>query len=162
MRASHGWRGRTPCVCVVQVHGSLLLAMLPISAFGIVFLWITQLSHIQEISTPPLVYPDALNFVNQQLGTTLDYSHGSIPVTLLSIWLNHQAAHHLLPGISHYHFVDQRFVAAFDEWRTAHGLPFHYEQSFPKVVGSHLSWLNKLSSRPADGPADGGVQKKDD
>lgn len=132
------------------VHGSLILAALPISAFGIFFLWITQLSHIQEVATPPMVYPDAINFVSQQLATTLDYSHGSISVTLLSIWLNHQAAHHLLPGISHYHFADKRFIAAFDEWRAAHGLPFHYEKSFPKVIGSHLSWIAKLSSRPGD------------
>ena len=83
-------------------HGSALLALLPVSAFGLVFLWVTQLSHIQEISTPPMCdATDATRFVTQQLGTTLDYSHGNYFVTLFSIWLNHQAAHHLLPGISH-------------------------------------------------------------
>ena len=127
-------------------HGSVVLALLPVSAFGLVFLWITQLSHIQEVSTPPMCdATDATRFVTQQLATTLDYSHGNKLVTLFSIWLNHQAAHHLLPGISHYHFADERFVKAFDEWRKEHNLPFHYEHEFSKVVKMHLNWITKLS-----------------
>jgi fatty acid desaturase len=86
------------------------------------------------------------------MATTLDYSHGNVPVTMLSIWLNYQTAHHLLPGVSHYHFATRTFSDAFDAWQQANGLTrhYHYEQSFVTVFARHLRWLSVLAGQPKD------------
>jgi fatty acid desaturase/cytochrome b involved in lipid metabolism len=131
-----------------HAHGSVLLTLSPFFSFGVFFVWFTQLSHIQAdcIGLDPLEALDHKKFVVQQMATTLDYSHGDWVATLTSIWLNYQTAHHLLPSVSHYNFADARFIKAFNEWKRDHNLErhWHYEQSFFRVLGSHLTWLYAL------------------
>ena len=89
------------------LHGSVLLALLPHMAFGTFFSAITQLNHIQEEATPAVLLDAPLpkSFVAAQCAACLDSAHDSLAFSIATIFLNFQTCHHLLPGVSHHHFL---------------------------------------------------------
>lgn len=87
------------------LHGSFLLSLLPFIIFGSIFLFVTQLNHIQEYCFPVEIkeFPD--DFVDNQIAGCVDYGHGSPVLSALSIFLNYQTYHHLFPAMSHFRFM---------------------------------------------------------
>ena len=128
-----------------------LRTMLPLFAFGACFVFVTQLSHVQHVAVPSgplLTTPPAASFVRHQVRTCVDYSHGlwSLPVCALSIFLNYQTYHHLLPGISHFHFLTLK--PHLDEALAAHGIQLQVA-SFGGVVRGYFAYMWSLSSAAA-------------
>jgi fatty acid desaturase len=94
--------------CIVlmhyNIHNSLVLSILPFSIFGIWFMFITQLNHIQELASTDKLLKKPPNFMRHQIHSCVDYSHGNFAISCASIFLNYQTYHHLFPRISHFHF----------------------------------------------------------
>ena len=90
------------------IHNSLLGCISPFIGFGVIFLFITQLNHIQEsaISKKILDKPD--DFVVHQIKSCINYSFDNLLISSLSIFLNYQTYHHLFPNVSHFHFLTLR------------------------------------------------------
>jgi len=128
------------------LNGSFFLSYIPIASFGLVFVFITQLSHIQEacidqeklLAKPP-------NFTKHQIKSCFDYDHGSFFISAISIFLNFQTYHHLLPGISHFHFMDKEFVSVINEKLEETGDKVEIS-TFGKVVSDYFKYMAKLQS----------------
>lgn len=127
-----------------------LPTLTPFFAFGACFVFITQLSHVQHDAVPdgPLLAAPDVGFVQHQVRTCVDYSHGwaGLPVAVLSIFLNFQTYHHLLPGVSHFHFLTLKPVL--DAALAEHGIVLQHA-SFGQVVRRHFGYMAALSSRHA-------------
>ena len=128
------------------LNGSFFLAYVPIAMFGLVFVFITQLSHIQEacidqeklLAKPP-------NFTKHQIKSCFDYDHDSLLISAISIFLNFQTYHHLLPGISHFHFLDKTFVSVINEFLEESGEKVEIS-TFGKVVKGYFQYMARLQS----------------
>ena len=125
-----------------SVHGSWMLAFVPFFTFGTAFLFVTQLNHIQECCTSDQLPERPEDFVHHQVRSCVDYNHGNLLLSALSIFLNYQTYHHLFPSVSHFHFLTSK--PKIDKVLAQHGVnvqprPFH------KVVQDYYSFLFKLS-----------------
>ena len=86
-------------------HRNIWLAFTPFLIFGSWFMFITQLSHIQESAITEKLLKSPPNFARHQANSCVDYNHGNIVLSCLSIFLNYQTYHHLFPRISHFHYL---------------------------------------------------------
>eukprot|EP00505_MAST-04D_sp_SCG-Rhode-Island_P004260 Stramenopile-MAST_4_protein_4260 len=131
----------------MYLTGSFLLGFLPIASFGLVFVFVTQLSHIQEEcidQTKVLTKPP--NFTKHQISACFDYNHNSFLISAFSIFLNFQTYHHLVPGISHFHFLfNKQLVAHIDQYLADNNEKVNVHQ-FVDVVKGYFGYLAKLQS----------------
>ena len=126
---------------------NLLLTYIPVATFGIVFVFITQLSHIQEacidqdkvLERPP-------NFTKHQIKSCFDYDHNNLFVSAFSIFLNYQTYHHLLPGISHFHFTNKQFIQDVNRFLQREGIKEVEINTFLNVVKGYFTYMVKLQS----------------
>ena len=87
------------CYCILQ-HG-IMIAFLPFSISGIIFHFLSQVSHINEESQGH----ENIDWICKQVRASRgDYRYNSRLWNLLSIGLNLQSVHHVLPTVhwSHY------------------------------------------------------------
>jgi linoleoyl-CoA desaturase len=125
------------------VHGSLLLAFLPFFTFGSAFLFITQLNHIQECCTSQELLEYPKDFVKHQVAACVDYSHGNVFMSAISIFLNFQTYHHLFPSVSHFYFLTHKPLL--DRTLASQGILVN-EKGFGEVVSGYYSYLINLGS----------------
>ena len=79
-------------------------ALGPYLMSSIVFMSVTQVSHIQHAAQAPL--PDGVHWARRQVASSVDYAQGSRWVTFLTGGLNCQGLHHCLPFMSSSRLVD--------------------------------------------------------
>ena len=123
---------------------NILLSVLPFLVFSYWFMFITQLNHIQESAITEKLLKAPPNFVQHQAKSCVDYNHGNIVLSCLSIFLNYQTYHHLFPRISHFHFLHLK--PELDAVLKKRGIIVN-NNDFINVVYSYFGYLNKLSNR---------------
>ena len=87
------------------IHGSIIGSVLPFVSFGTIFVFITQLNHIQEQAVSDEILDKPSDFVLHQMKSCVDYSYDSYLISSLCSFLNYQTYHHLFPNVSHFHFL---------------------------------------------------------
>ena len=85
------------------------------------------------------------NFTKHQIKSCFDYDHDSLLISAISIFLNFQTYHHLLPGISHFHFLDKTFVSVINEFLEESGEKVEIS-TFGKVVKGYFQYMARLQS----------------
>ena len=90
------------------IHNNILNSILPFSTFGIIFVFVTQLNHIQKNAISDKILDKPQDFVLHQMRSCVDYSYDNIIISSLTVFLNYQTYHHLFPTISHFHFLNKR------------------------------------------------------
>lgn len=84
---------------------ALALALLPYAISSLLFMVVTQISHVQAVCQTTRATGHA-DFFKRQAMTSLDYSTDSQLVRFLTGGLNVQSIHHVFPGISCCHYTD--------------------------------------------------------
>ncbi len=126
-------------------HFNFLLTYVPMASFGIIFVFTTQLSHIQEacidqekvLTRPP-------NFTKHQINSCFDYDHDNLFITAFSIFLNFQTYHHLLPSVSHFHFLNKQFIRDVNVFLKDEGIKDIAIDTFINVVLGYFKYMVKL------------------
>jgi fatty acid desaturase len=132
-------------------HGSLFWCVVPHLAFGVCFSNITQWNHIQERATTPVLLdvPRPKSFMAHQASACVDCAYDSVLWSICTIFLNFQTLHHILPGISHHHFLwDQQLRTAIVQFLEEEGILLKME-SPGKLVAAHMSWLCEVGGKAA-------------
>ena len=83
---------------------ALCFALYPFVVTSLLFMCVTQVSHVQEAAQRP--QPRGTHWARAQVASSLDYCQGSPLVTFLTGGLNSQGLHHALPFLSSSRFVD--------------------------------------------------------
>ena len=125
------------------IHKNILLSALPFLVFGSWFMFITQLSHIQESTITEKLLKLPPNFAQHQVKSCVDYNHGNIVISCLCIFLNYQTYHHLFPRISHFHYLHLK--QELDAILIKRGLVVE-NNDFVNIVYNYFGYLNKLSN----------------
>jgi hypothetical protein len=73
------------------------------------------------------------------------WNNDSLLISAISIFLNFQTYHHLLPGISHFHFLDKTFVSVINEFLEESGEKVEIS-TFGKVVKGYFQYMARLQS----------------
>eukprot|EP01047_Picozoa_sp_COSAG01_P040317 COSAG01_NODE_3386_length_6153_cov_89.762471_5_plen_360_part_00 len=132
-------------------HGSLFWCVVPHLAFGVCFSNITQWNHIQERATTPVLLdvPRPKSFMAHQASACVDCAYDSVLWSICTIFLNFQTLHHILPGISHHHFLwDQQLRTAIVQFLEEEGILLKME-SPGKLIAAHMSWLCEVGGKAA-------------
>lgn len=125
------------------IHNNIVLALSPFLVFGSWFMLITQLSHVQESATTEKLLKMPPNFVQHQVKSCVDYNHGNIIVSCLTIFLNYQTYHHLFPRISHFHYLYLK--PELDTILIKRGIIVN-NLELVNVIYNYFGYLNKLSN----------------
>jgi len=134
-----------------MLHGSIFWCVIPHFAFGICFSNITQWNHIQEEATTEVLLdaPRPGSFISHQASACIDCAHDSALWSLLTIFLNFQTFHHILPNISHHHFLwNHQVRTAILEFLKEEGIPLTMMNPLECAL-SHYSWLTKVGAAAA-------------
>ncbi len=118
-------------------------------AGGLAVAIIFQLAHLVENVDFPL--PDengviANNWGAHEMATTSNFATNSPFVTHAVGGLNFQIEHHLLPKISHCHYLELSKIVK--EAAKEYGLPYHELPSMRAAILSHARYIKKLGQNP--------------
>lgn len=133
--------------CHYYLHKSIFLSYLPFATFSVLFVFFTQLNHIQESTITPKLLKQPPNFVNHQIQSCVDYNHGNILLSGLSIFLNYQTYHHLFPSVSQFHFW--WLAPRINKILAKHNY-YIVNNSFKDVIYNYFSYLQMLSYKNDD------------
>ena len=128
-------------------HRQLMIGVAPFFVFSSVFIFITQLNHIQEDAFTLVLEKSPPNFALHQASSCVDYEHKNVflswIVSLCSIFLNYQTYHHLFPSISHFRYPELR--PKLEKVLTKNGIRTKW-RGLGEIVGSYYRYLWKLSN----------------
>lgn len=113
---------------------------------SILFVGVLGVSHLSDYVAHPI--PDSNNRLNiswpkLQMCTSVDYNAGSIFFNWTLGGFNAHALHHLLPNISHVHYLD--ILPIFREVAKKHNLTY-MEMSYRESLASHFRFLKALGT----------------
>lgn len=83
-------------------------------------------------------------WAEEQVATTQDYGHGSLLTYLMTGGLNYQVVHHLLPGVSQFHYPSIQPIIA--KCCADHGVPYRCLPGAGDAIMSHLRHLHKMGN----------------
>jgi fatty acid desaturase len=90
----------------MPLRAGLLFALYPYVVTSLLFMCITQISHVQAAAQAAAQAAPHPHWARAQVAASLDYAQGSRLVTYLTGGLNAQGLHHCLPFLSSSRFVD--------------------------------------------------------
>jgi fatty acid desaturase len=120
---------------------ALFFATWPFVAGSLIFVTVTQISHIQEETQRHT--SGWAHWSHQMVDTSYDYAQESALVTFLTGGLNMQGLHHCLPGLS-----SSRFQQVYPVYRALcakHNLKIHEAGTFFEAVRRYWIYIYKLS-----------------
>ncbi|KAG2491002.1 hypothetical protein HYH03_010674 [Edaphochlamys debaryana] len=120
-----------------------LLTLLPTFMMSVAFMTIAQISHIQLDAEAPTADLEKLHWARRMVLTSVDYSQGSRLWTYLTIGLNMQSLHHIIPGVSY-----SQYVALYPKYRAIcekHGIKLLERRNIAHALATHLQTLWVLS-----------------
>ena len=122
---------------------ALAFILIPYVISAMIFMTVTQVSHIQEEAQPEK--PNE-NWMRQMVESSVDYSQDSAFWSLLSGGLNAQSLHHCLPAIS-----SSRLHEMYPKFRAIckkHGVKIHEVPTIWDAIKKYWSHMNNLSKEP--------------
>jgi fatty acid desaturase len=125
--------------------GAWFFALYPFFTSSIIFMTVTQISHIQAVAQK--VVPRS-HWSHQMVESSLDYSQGSVVCTFLTGGLNMQGLHHCVPGLS-----SSRYLEIYPTYRALckkHGLTINETESFWTAIGLYWIHIHNLSRTNRD------------
>lgn len=112
---------------------------------GVILGVIFQLAHVVEGTDHPTENAEG-NIENawmiHQMETTSDFAHSNKLLCWYIGGLNYQIEHHLFPKICSIHYPAISSIVR--EVAAKHDLPYHYQESLTKAIGSHYRTLKKF------------------
>ena len=129
-----------------QLFKALAFSFVPFMISSLLFMIVTQVSHIQKETQLPEVLADP-DFFRRQARTSLDYSYNSQLWRFLTGGLNVQSIHHVMPGVHTSHYTDLygKFYAICEK----HGCAPAQRRNVIGALHSHLSWIFELGAQGA-------------
>ena len=119
---------------------ALIFASYPFAVASIIFMLITQISHIQLDQQQD---QGNEHWCKSQVATSLDYSQSSRLVTFLTGGLNCQGLHHCLPFLSSSRFTD--FYPTYRAICEKHFVKIHESSGFLHSLSKYIEHLKTLS-----------------
>ena len=129
--------------CVFGIGKALFFALFPYTVTSIMFITVTQISHIQNVTQRQT--DGWAHWTHQMIDTSLDYEQGSALWTFLTGGLNCQGLHHCVPGLSSSRFV--QFYPIYRALCQKYGLVIHEAPSFWVAVGRYWTHIYRLSKQ---------------
>jgi linoleoyl-CoA desaturase len=133
--------------------GTVLLAFL-LNHFmvSVIFVGVLGVSHLSDYVHHPK--PDAngnlfMSWPMLQMLTSVDYNSGSVFFNWTLGGFNAHALHHLLPNISHVHYL--KILPLFREVCNKHGIVY-MEMPYHRALASHFRFLKKMGQSAAPQP----------
>ena len=122
---------------------AIAFIIIPYVLSSIIFMIITQVSHIQEEVQPET--PNE-NWMRQMVESSMDYSQDSAFWSLITGGLNVQSLHHCLPAIDSSHYLElyPKFRAICEK----HGVKIHEVPTLWEAINKYLSHIQNLSKEP--------------
>ncbi|KAG2449529.1 hypothetical protein HYH02_005671 [Chlamydomonas schloesseri] len=122
---------------------ALLLTLLPTFMMSIAFMVIAQVSHIQMDAEAPSADLEKLHWARRMALTSVDYSQESTLWAYLTIGLNMQSLHHIVPGVSYSQLT--RMYPAYRAICAKHGIKLLERRNLAHAFWTHLQTLWVLS-----------------
>jgi linoleoyl-CoA desaturase len=131
-----GW----PTVLLAFVLNHFMVSLIFVAVLGV--------SHLSDYVAHPL--PDEDNRLDMswpklQMCTSVDYNADSVFFNWTLGGFNAHALHHLLPNVSHVHYLD--ILPIFRELAKKHGLTY-IEMPYGKTLVAHFRFLKTIGSQP--------------
>ncbi|GLC48375.1 hypothetical protein PLESTB_000089300 [Pleodorina starrii] len=120
-----------------------LLTFFPTFMMSIAFMVIAQVSHIQLDAEAPSADLEKLHWARRMALTSVDYSQSSYLVSYLTIGLNMQSLHHIIPGVSY-----SQLTSMYPKYRAIcekHGIQLLERRNLWHALYTHLQTLWMLS-----------------
>jgi len=134
------------------VGHALLMGMIPFMMSSLMFMGVTQISHIQSECQSDETSGE-VDYFKRQARTSMDYSTSSPFVGFMTGHLNVQSLHHTLPSISSAHY--RALYPGFHALCVKHGCEPPQGKSIAHVMSKHLGYVWNLGSEiPADDPTE--------
>lgn len=134
-----------PAVVLPFGAGTVLLAFLANHCMiSLIFVGVLGVSHVSDYVSHPVPRADnklAVSWPKLQLMTSVDYHPGSHFFNWTLGGFNAHALHHLLPNISHVHYL--KILPIFRELCNKYGLTY-MEMSYPEALASHFRFLKAM------------------
>lgn len=137
-----------PAIVLPFGWGTVLLAFL-LNHFMVswIFVGVLGVSHLSDYVAHPV--PDKDNQLNMswpklQMLTSVDYNAGSVFFNWTLGGFNAHALHHLLPNISHVHYLD--ILPIFRSLAKKHGIVY-MEMSYLESLKSHFRFLKAMGTQ---------------
>jgi linoleoyl-CoA desaturase len=131
-----GW----PTVLLAFVLNHFMVSLIFVAVLGV--------SHLSDFVAHPLPDEDnrlAMSWPKLQMCTSVDYNADSIFFNWTLGGFNAHALHHLLPNVSHVHYLD--ILPIFRELAKKHGLTY-IEMPYGKTLVAHFRFLKTIGSQP--------------
>jgi fatty acid desaturase len=125
-----------------QPAKAALFGFAPFFASSLLFMGVTQVSHIQA-STQADVVPAPPHWAIHQVQSSLDYSQGSRAVTFFTGGLNAQGLHHCVPFMSSSHFVE--FYPKYRELCKKHGVKIREVSAYADALRCYVAHVVSLT-----------------
>ena len=119
---------------------ALMFALYPFFMASLIFMCVTQVSHIQEKTQRENKY---FHWTKSQVLSSLDYSQQSNLVSFITGGLNCQGLHHCLPFLNSSRFVE--FYPKYRKICKKHNIKIIEEQTYFQAFSGYISHITKLS-----------------
>lgn len=129
------------------VARGVLLTLLPYALTSIIFMIVTQISHVQEPCQDPSNLEDP-DFFKRQVRTSLDYAVDSDVWRFLTGGLNLQSIHHVLPSVSSCHYT--ALYPEFHRLCQKHNCLPPRKPTIVAALMSHLAFVFRLGTTKVD------------
>ena len=134
---------------VLNIWQTLAYFLIMHAVVGFVLSVVFQLAHVVEVATHPEANADFQienEWVIHQLETTVNFCPKNPVLNWYTGGLNYQVEHHLFPNLCHIHYPSIAPIVR--QTAEEFGIADHQEDSFWKILGSHMRLLKTLGRTP--------------
>ena len=114
---------------------------------SLIFIGVLGVSHLSDYVSHPVADENQkldMSWPKLQMCTSVDYNPGSVFFNWTLGGFNAHALHHLLPNISHVHYLE--ILPIFRETAKKHGITY-MEMSYGHSLASHFRFLKKMGAQ---------------
>ena len=129
---------------VMPLHKALFWITVPMGVYSTIFIWISQVSHLNDIVDDHQVEKD---WYKHQVRTALNVGNQNMLNYYLSGGLNYQIEHHLLPTINSCHLPALAPIVR--GVCKKHDVPYHHVGDYVTALRSHINLARKMNSPDA-------------
>lgn len=136
-------------LCILPFGIATILTAFILNHFmvSMIFTGVLGVSHLSDFVHHPKANPDgslAVSWPKLQMLTSVDYNSGSLFLNCTLGGFNAHALHHLLPNISHVHYLE--ILPIFRQLCQKHGITY-MEMPYHKALQSHFRFLKSMGQQ---------------